>query len=140
MDRSDNQRFDAVLMGRKTYEVGLREGVTNPYPTLDQYLFSRTLAESPDMAVTLVSEDAADMVASLKAQEGKAIWLCGGGDLATSLFEASLVDEFIIKLSPIVFGRGIPLLQRSLRSEPLQFMGNRHYRSGHVLLEYRVGG
>lgn len=140
MDRSENKRFDAVLMGRKTYEVGLREGVTNPYPTLDQYVFSHTLSKSPDTAVTLVSEDAVDTVASLKAEEGKAIWLCGGSDLATSLFEAHLVDKFIMKLNPIIFGRGIPLLQKSLRSEPLRFIGNRHFRSGHALLEYEVGG
>jgi len=37
---SANQTFDAVLMGRTTYEVGLAIGVTNPYPHLQQYLFS----------------------------------------------------------------------------------------------------
>ena len=50
--------FDIVLMGRKTYEVGLREGKTNPYPTMRQFVFSHTMKENPDDNVTLVSEEA----------------------------------------------------------------------------------
>lgn len=41
--RGPNKHFDAVLMGRNTYEPGLEVGVSNPYPTLKQYVFSTTM-------------------------------------------------------------------------------------------------
>lgn len=136
---ADNKRFGAVLMGRRTYEVGLKEGITSPYPTLDQYLFSRTLAASPDPTVTLVGGSAAAAVADLKGSHGKDIWICGGSELATSLFEAGLVDELIIKLNPILFGSGIPLLSRRLETSSLRLTGSDEFSSGHVLLVYALG-
>ena len=135
---ADNRRFDAVLMGRKTYEVGQRQGLTSPYPTLDQYLFSRSLKESPDPSVTLVPGDATEKVAELKQESGRAIWICGGSELATGLFEAELVDEVIIKLNPIIFGTGIPLVSRSQTIPPLALVESRTFDSGHVLLTYSV--
>ena len=51
-----NQVFDTVLMGRATYEAGVRKGLTSPYPTLDQYVISATMTESPDPEVTPTSD------------------------------------------------------------------------------------
>lgn len=136
--RADNRWFDAVLMGRKTYEVGLREGVTNPYPTLDQYVFSRTLRQSPDPQVNLVSDDAIGVVKALKAQPGKAIWLCGGAVLAGTLLDAGLIDRLIVKLNPAVFGAGVPLFAGGVEPTALAMTDHTIYPSGHAVLHYRV--
>ncbi len=58
-------------MGRATYEVGQLEGVTSPYPTLEQYVFSRSMDHTPDEAVTLVKTSAVERVRELRAGEGK---------------------------------------------------------------------
>ncbi len=131
-----NREFDIVLMGRRTYEVGLREGITNPYPTLEQYLFSRTMKTSPDQNVALVSENAAERVRAIKQGTGKAIWLCGGADLATTLFGAGLIDRLIVKLNPVVFGAGIPLLHGEIEPTALALTDSKSYASGHLLLHY----
>ena len=133
----DNKWFDTVLMGRKTYEVGLPLGVTNPYPTLKQYVFSRTMTESPDDAVTLVSESA-DCVRDLKQGEGKAIWLCGGGALAGSLLTARLIDKLIIKMNPVFFGSGIPMFSGEVNRADLELTDQRQFDNGVVLLHYRL--
>lgn len=135
--RAENRAFDAVLMGRRTYEVGARQGLTSPYPTLDQYVVSTTLEQSLDPAVALVSKDVAAFVADLKAAPGKDIWLCGGSLLATTLFENQLVDRVILKLNPVLFGAGIPLLARDLATVALTLESSRVFASGHALLEYR---
>ena len=74
---SENRVFDTVLMGRKTYEVGLPLGVTNPYATLKQYVFSSSVAESPDANIVWVRDEPLPFVRNLKHEKGKDIWLCG---------------------------------------------------------------
>ena len=136
--RSDNRWFDAVVMGRATYEVGIPLGLTSPYPTLDQYVFSSTMKESPDPDVTLVSRGAADFVAALKQEPGKAIWLCGGGKLAGALLSAGLVDEIIAKVNPVVFGRGIPLFGGVSELRRLRLADTKTFPSGHLRLHYHL--
>lgn len=139
-DDTPNQRFDTVLMGRATYDVGFREGITSPYPTMRQYLFSRSLSRSPDDSVTLVSSDAVEQVRALKAEEGKSIWLCGGAKLAGDLQAAGLIDEIVLKVNPIVFGRGIPLFAGDVEAAALERTDVRPFPSGHTILSYRRSG
>lgn len=130
--------FDTVLMGRNTYEAGLKEGFTNPYAPLRQYVFSRSMPASPDENVTLISGDAVAAVQELKQESGKAIWLCGGGELAATLFRADLIDKLIVKLNPVIFGTGIPLFASITKHAALDLMDHKVYPSGHVVLHYRV--
>jgi len=135
------QQFDAVLMGRTTYEVGLKEGLTSPYPHMKQFLISRTLQTSPDEAVTLVTEGLTELVQQLKAESGQDIYLCGGGQLAATLLAQKLIDEIILKVNPVVFGSGTPLFSGShqpLSTTPLQLMDHKVYGNGLVLLSYQV--
>ena len=134
--RGENRAFDAVLMGRGTYEVGLAIGVTSPYPHLEQYVFSRTMRGSLDANVHVVSSDAVAFVRVLKRREGKDIWLCGGGSLATELFTE--IDELIVKLSPIVLGSGIPIFAAVPEPTTLRLVDSRMHDNGVAWLRYRL--
>ena len=131
-----NQHFDAVLMGRATYEVGIPLGVTNPYPHLKQYLFSRSLESSPDPGVELVSTDALEKVRELKREQSKGIWLCGGGKLAAAL--SSEIDELILKVNPVVIGKGIPLFSQEVKPAMLELVESKSYRNGFMMNTYKV--
>ncbi|MGC1394878.1 MAG: dihydrofolate reductase family protein [Coleofasciculaceae cyanobacterium] len=133
---SENKCFDAVLMGRRTYEVGLKEGITNPYPQMQQYLFSHSLKESPDQNVELVSTNPLEFVRELKQKSGKDIWLCGGGNLAATLFEE--IDEMILKVHPILLGSGIPLFSAVIPQTSLELADSKIYNNGFMLLRYQL--
>jgi dihydrofolate reductase len=134
----ENKRFDVVLMGRKTYEVGLKVGLTNPYPQLKQYLFSRTIEESPDPNVELISTDAVALVKSLKQDPGKDIWLCGGADFATTLWTENLIDGLVLKVNPFMMGCGIPLFSGKIQQTAMELTESKMYGNGVLVLHYKV--
>ena len=129
--------YDIVLMGRRTYEFGFQFGVTDPYPWMKQYVLSRTMDRSPDSNVELVSENVVDFVRELKNGTGRDIYLCGGGNLAAALFSEGLIDEVILKLNPVLFGAGVPLVSRTIEC-CLELIDSKIYANGVVLLHYRV--
>jgi dihydrofolate reductase len=131
-----NRLFDAVVMGRRTYDVGHSVGITSPYPQLKQYVVSRSLAAAPDAGIKLINDDPAAAVARLKEKEGQAIWLCGGGRLAACLFP--LIDELILKVNPIIIGAGIPLFEGSVPTTGVQLASAKVYDSGFLLAHYRI--
>ena len=127
---------DAVLMGRKTYDVGLPFGVKSPYPHLKQYVFSRSMRETLSPDVTLVKSDPLEFVRALKRERGKDIWLCGGGVLAAALFPE--IDELILKVNPVILGAGIPLFEGNVPQADLTLDEVKSYPNGFMLTRYRV--
>ncbi|MFG3052104.1 dihydrofolate reductase family protein [Kitasatospora sp. NPDC048239] len=136
---AEGTRFDTVVEGRKSYEVGLAAGVTDAYPHLRHLVFSRTLAGSPDAGVELVAGDPVARVRALKEEEGKDIWLVGGGELAGALYGE--IDRLIVKFSPLSIGSGIPLFGRAADFAPSawELAGHTVLDGGAVFLTYERG-
>lgn len=132
------ETFGTVIMGRKTYEVGLKEGKTSPYPSMRQVVFSRTMTESPDEAVELVCGDIVEFVRGLKSEADAPVWLCGGAEVASALMDAGLVDHLTVKLNPVIFGSGIPLVGETVPQSSLDLKGTKVYSCGIVILRYDV--
>jgi dihydrofolate reductase len=134
--RGANRHFDAVVMGKHTYEVGASVGITSPYSHLRQYVVSSTMAASPDGAVALISADPVDAMRTLKQQDGLGIWLCGGGRLAATLLDE--IDEIILKINPIILGTGTPLFRREERPVNLELTDARTFAGGVAIHRYRI--
>ncbi|MGW7207768.1 dihydrofolate reductase family protein [Streptomyces sp. NPDC054837] len=108
LDGLENKRWDTVVQGRGSYNEGLKQGVTSPYAHLREYVASRTLTESPDPHVEIITDDLVGKVRELKAEEGElGIYLCGGSRVAGELFD--LIDELVIKTYPVTIGSGMPM-------------------------------
>jgi dihydrofolate reductase len=131
---ADNQHFDTILMGRTTYDIGRKVGLTSPYPHLRQIVVSKSIA-APDPAVEVVGQDVIGRVRALKAEQGKEIWLAGGGRLAAFLVDE--IDELILKVNPVVLGAGTPLFGGLVGPRPVTLTGHKVYPNGFALMRYR---
>lgn len=128
-------RFDTVIEGRASYEIGLRAGVPDAYPHLQHLVFSRRMTGNPDAPrVRFVAGDPVETVRELKRHAGKGIWLVGGSTIADALRPE--IDELIVKLHPVVAGAGIPLFSGDFSPERLTLTQHRAFDSGVIFLTY----
>ncbi|TLM89306.1 MAG: hypothetical protein FDZ75_06530 [Actinobacteria bacterium] len=101
------------------------------------YVFTSQNDLEPYPGVTHVHEDAQRFTARLKQEAGGAIWLFGGGRLATALSDAGLVDEYLIAVQPVLLGEGIPLWVAPHARTDLELVRARTWEHGIVELRYR---
>jgi dihydrofolate reductase len=129
--------FDTIVMGRRTYELMMREGHSPKEFGMRVFVASSSLdpAQHPD--VSIIPADLAKKVAELKRTSGKAIWLFGGGMIFRSLLDAGLVDRVEVSVIPILLGGGVPLVPAGPRWA-LRFKDSRTFPSGIISLTYSV--
>lgn len=132
LENEPNRNFDTVLMGRHTYQVP--GGLASPYAHLRQFVVSSSLTGTPE-DVEVIREDVPGRVQSLKNEDGLDIWLCGGGKLAAELLPQ--IDELLLKIHPVVFGRGIPLFDGKADITKFRRTGARLFESGVSFMTYK---
>src|SRR5262245_18286243 len=129
--------IDTVLIGRRSYEVMLRQGVRS-YPVLKTFVYSRTLKSSDYPELMIVADDGVAVATRLRDAIGKDIWLSGGGELFRTLLAADLVDTVEVGVSPILLGQGRSFLPAPGRRQKLRLTSEHAYPSGLLILHYDV--
>lgn len=105
------ETVDTILIGRRTYDwIMEHEKGDFPYKNKECYVFSRSAIED-NKYVKFVNEDIIDFSQKLKNENGKNIWIVGGGELLHSFIKEKLIDELIITIAPTLIGKGIPLFK-----------------------------
>jgi dihydrofolate reductase len=139
--------FDAMLLGRKTYEIFAGYW---PYAPADdpiaarlneapKYVASRTLDSVGWKNSTLLKDDLAGEVARLKEQHNE-IHTSGSGNLVQSLMQQGLVDQYNLWVYPVLLGSGKRLFGDGTAPTALRLIESRTFGNGAVLLSYEPTG
>jgi dihydrofolate reductase len=129
--------IDVGLMGRKTYEAGMRmSGGKFQSHGLRCYIFSRSLPEGERDGATFVCEEPGRFVEELRKKKGKDIWLAGGGELAREFLKEDLVDELYLGIVPVLIGEGIPLFAAGFPQREFALTENKTYSGDLIALKY----
>jgi dihydrofolate reductase len=129
---------DTLVMGRATYQKSLAlEGGVAVFEDRRAYVFTSRDDLPVLPGVEFVHEAPEAFVRHLKEQDGGTIWLFGGGQLATALSDAGLVDEYLIAIQPVLLGDGIPLWRSPHGRTSLEVASAQVWSDGLVVLRYR---
>ncbi|GAA0179532.1 dihydrofolate reductase family protein [Clostridium sediminicola] len=102
--------IDTVVMGRTTYEQVINELSPDVWVYEGKKCYVATTRKSEiDDRAEFITEDIALFVNKLKEEQGKDIWLVGGGKLIDQFIKKDLIDKYVVTIIPTILGDGIPL-------------------------------
>lgn len=142
---------DSFLLGRKTYEIFAAhwphmtdddddDPVANKLNRLPKYVASKTLDKMEWNNSTLLEGDVADEVANLKRQPGNELQVHGSGDLAQTLMEHNLIDEYRLWQYPVVLGSGHRLFREGNAPAALSLVDTKTTSTGVTSHVYQPAG
>ncbi|HRF93776.1 MAG TPA: dihydrofolate reductase family protein, partial [Aggregatilineales bacterium] len=114
-------------------------GFGYPYEGVKSYVVTRGILENvPKPDIVAFSGDMRDLVAKIRAESDKDIWLVGGANLVAQFIEHNLIDEYHISVMPIVLGRGMPLFTGATlaKSQSVKLDSVKSYPNGVVQMIY----
>ena len=139
----------AFLLGRKTYEIfsGYWPQVTDPdnpiagpLNALPKYVASNTLESVDWHNSSVLRGDVAAAVAALKEQPGDELQVHGSGELAQTLIEHDLIDEYRLLYFPVHLGSGKKLFRDGGRAAALRLIDSTTTSTGVLIARYSPDG
>jgi len=131
-----------VIFSRK----GIKDSKVDPTPALAEAKarYAEWHGVTPTAAVlqswaepTVARGDLAEEVLRLKEQPGNFILAHGGARFAQSLVASGLIDEYRLRIHPVVLGQGQPLFSELRSPVDLRLISTTHFRSGVVGVVYQ---
>ena len=140
---------DGFLLGRKTYEIFASywpqftdpaHPVASRLNTLPKYVASTTLTSVDWNNSTLLGSDVVSEVAKLKEHPGRELQVHGSGQLAQTLIDADLIDEYWLYYFPVHLGTGKKLFREGAPARALKLMDSRTTSTGVIIARYQPDG
>ncbi|AIJ20567.1 dihydrofolate reductase family protein [Amycolatopsis methanolica] len=142
---------DVHVMGRRLYETMVYWETADQDQNLDEaeleftaiwkatpkVVFSTTLTAVEGNA-RLASGSPAEEVERLRAEPGDGDIAIGGATLAAEVAAAGLIDEYRVRVYPVLVGGGTPFFARQERRVDLELVENRILSDKVAFLRYRV--
>lgn len=138
---SDLQKFETVIMGRRTYEFGYKFGLKPgqpAYPHMTHHIFSDSLKIDQLAENVHIEKRSVQRIKEIRDTSKTDVYLCGGGQFAGWLLDNGLIDLLKLKLNPIVLGNGIPLFGDSISSFSGKLIERESYEGGLEILTYQI--
>ncbi len=146
---------DTALYGRVTYEMmqgywpkaGDKPNASKHdkehsawYNKVSKVVLSRTMSEKGLDNTTVISDELADNINTIKNKEGKNIIIFGSPSASHSLLSNGLVDEFWLFVNPVLLGEGVPLFKGTRERVKLKLLESKTFSCGVIALHYDAKG
>jgi dihydrofolate reductase len=144
MGESMSKPFDIVL-GRRTYEIFAAHWPHSDDPGAEllnnatKHVASTTRSDLEWENSKLIEGDVSDGVRALKEEDGPELQVHGSANLIQTLLEHGLVDEFRLKIYPLVLGKGKRLFDGGTVPAGLELASSEASDSGVIIATYRSG-
>jgi dihydrofolate reductase len=131
---------DALVMGRKTYDVVLEFG-SWPYGEKPVFVLSSADIQVPPESaiVERMHGDPSDITAEIATRGIEHIYVDGGVTIQRFL-QAGLIQRLVISRVPVLIGSGIPMFGDLEHDVALRHVATRQFASGLIQSEYEVAG
>ncbi len=144
---------DTILLGRVAYQQFVPFWPTaNFAPSTIEHTIARQVNEATKIVfsktlkqvewgtwnnASVMQGNIVEEITKLKSLPGKNLLLYAGADIAATFIRHNLIDDYRLRVHPVIVGQGKSLFQRiedRLRLKPIR---TKLYNNGAVLLEYQ---